>query len=173
MQSQFYGDHDRHGNPIPGENTSVKEWEDQNYLMSGSLLSRSCQSTLELAGYDTPLQEHGFEFGKCMGLAMQVQADLQPFIHLNQYPPGTPFSLTSAPIILHLQNDSSLLDYIQANGHISVENLDYKKVKYKIYIFGIYNYIYFFRFIPSYPKAMRLRKPGFSYILTRQRRKNV
>lgn len=128
MQSQFYGDHDRHGNSIPGENATVEEWEQQNFLMSGSLLSRSCQSTLELAGYDIQLQDHGFELGKCMGLAMQVQADLQPFVNLSQYPPGTAFSLTSSPVILHLQNDPSLLDYIRANGHVSVENLDFKKI---------------------------------------------
>lgn len=128
MQSQFYGDNDRHGNAIPGENTSIEEWEEQNFLMAGSLLARSCQSTLELASYDEAMQQHAFEFGKNMGLAMQVQADLEPFTGLNSYPPGSIFSLTSAPVMLHLRNDPSLFDYIRANGLVSVENLDFKKI---------------------------------------------
>lgn len=58
---------------------------------------------------------------------LQVYSDLQPFTDLYRHPPGTAIDLTSAPVILHLLHDHSLLDYVAAAGN-SMENCDFKKV---------------------------------------------
>ncbi|XP_064473713.1 all trans-polyprenyl-diphosphate synthase PDSS2-like [Ornithodoros turicata] len=127
MQSEFIGDHDQQGHPIPYPGMTIQNWEEKNYLSTGSLMSNSCQATLELAGHEEKFQELGFEFGKSIGLAWQVHSDLQPFVDTYRNPPGLPFSLMSAPVILQLENDSSLLkeiNYCRDN----LEKLDYLKL---------------------------------------------
>lgn len=39
---------------------------------SGSLMAKSCQATLVLAGHSEEMQSKGFEFGKQIALAWQV-----------------------------------------------------------------------------------------------------
>lgn len=56
----------------------------------------------------------------------QACLDLEPFTG-NQYVPGAMFSLTSAPVMFHLESDSSLLKEID-KGLESVQNVDYAKV---------------------------------------------
>lgn len=60
-------------------------------------------------------------------VSLQAYSDLQPFTDLYRHPPGTAIDLTSAPVILHLQHDLSLLDLVNAAGR-SMENCDFKKV---------------------------------------------
>lgn len=127
MQSEFLGDHDQQGNPIPVAGMTIGHWEEKHYLSTGSLMSNSCQATLELASHDDQLQELGFEFGKSIGLAWQVHSDLQPFVDTYRHPPGIPFVLTSAPVVLHLENDASLVEEIRRHTS-NVEKLDYLKL---------------------------------------------
>lgn len=127
MQSEFLGDHDQHGNPIPTLGMTIGHWEEKHYLSTGSLMSNSCQATLELANHDDQLQELGFEFGKSIGLAWQVHSDLQPFVDTYRHPPGIPFVLTSAPVVLHLENDASLVEEIRRHTS-NAEKLDYLKL---------------------------------------------
>lgn len=58
---------------------------------------------------------------------LQSYSDLQPFTDLYRHPPGTAFDLTSAPVILHLQKDLSLLEVVEAAGDC-MDNCDYKIV---------------------------------------------
>lgn len=127
MQSEFVGDHDLQGNPIPSKGINIRHWEEKNYLSTGSLMSNSCQATLELANHNNQFQELGFEFGKSIGLAWQVHSDLQPFVDTYRHPPGVPFVLTSAPVVLHLESDPSLVGEIQRHRD-DVEKLDYLKL---------------------------------------------
>lgn len=60
-------------------------------------------------------------------LHFQAYSDLQPFTDLYRHPPGTAIDLTSAPVILHLLRDLSLLEDVTAAGD-SMENCDFKKV---------------------------------------------
>ncbi|KAH7947225.1 hypothetical protein HPB52_008491 [Rhipicephalus sanguineus] len=126
MQSEFLGDHDLQGSPIPSPGMGIAQWEEKNYLSTGSLMSNSCQATLELASHEQDFQELGFEFGKSIGLAWQVHSDLQPFVDTYRHPPGMPFVLTSAPVVLHLESDPSLLEEIRSHRD-NVEKLDYLK----------------------------------------------
>uniref|UniRef100_A0A0P4WB96 Decaprenyl-diphosphate synthase subunit 2 n=1 Tax=Scylla olivacea TaxID=85551 RepID=A0A0P4WB96_SCYOL len=127
MEAEFIGDRDNQGNPIPNETITMQDWNEKNFLAAGSLMAKSCQATLLLAGHSEAMQKKGFEFGKEIALAWQVYSDLQPFTDLYRHPPGTAIDLTSAPVILHLLHDHSLLDYVTAAGN-SMENCDFKKI---------------------------------------------
>lgn len=126
-EAEFIGVRDDQGNQIPDATMTMLEWEKKNFLAAGSLLAKSCQATLVLAGHSDELQQKAFEFGKQIAFAWQAYSDLQPFTDLYCYPPGTTIDLTSAPVILHLQSDPSLLRLISAAGD-SMEHRDFKKI---------------------------------------------
>lgn len=75
----------------------------------GSLLGKSCQGTLKLAGHSEDLQQKGYLFGKHLALAWQACLDREPFS------PGSSgqFSLVSAPVLFGLQHDPSLYSLIE------------------------------------------------------------
>jgi len=74
-ESEFFGRRDKQNNilPLPPAGRSAKDdWTQYHELASGSLLGKSCQGTLKLAGHSTALQEKGYDFGKHLALAWQV-----------------------------------------------------------------------------------------------------
>ncbi|XP_076046748.1 all trans-polyprenyl-diphosphate synthase PDSS2-like [Oratosquilla oratoria] len=127
MEAEFMGDRDNQGNPVPLPSITIKEWEEKNYMAAGSLMAKSCQATMVLSGHDTEMQSKGFNFGKNIALAWQAHSELQPFTDLYRHPPGMAFDLTSAPVILHLLKDPSIMDIISPMRE-SVENCDFKKL---------------------------------------------
>ncbi|KAL9700960.1 hypothetical protein quinque_004401 [Culex quinquefasciatus] len=103
-----------------------KEWSLRHILGAGSLLGKSCQGALILAGQAVELQKQGYLFGKHLSLAWQACIDLEPFSSPN-LPPGTTFSLVSAPVLFHLEHDPSLYEEIK-KGQQSVDDIDYAKI---------------------------------------------
>jgi len=51
---------------------ALHDWTKRNVLSTGSLLGKSCQGALLLAGHGEQLQKQGFLFGKHLSLAWQV-----------------------------------------------------------------------------------------------------
>uniref|UniRef100_A0A1Q3FCN9 Putative geranylgeranyl pyrophosphate synthase/polyprenyl synthetase n=1 Tax=Culex tarsalis TaxID=7177 RepID=A0A1Q3FCN9_CULTA len=103
-----------------------KEWSLRHILGAGSLLGKSCQGALILAGQPVELQKQGYLFGKHLSLAWQACIDLEPFSSPN-LAPGTTFSLVSAPVLFHLEHDPSLYEDIK-KGQQSVDDIDYAKI---------------------------------------------
>lgn len=103
-----------------------KEWALRHILSAGSLLGKSCQGALKLAGHPEAIQKSGYLFGKHLSLAWQACLDLEPFQN-NTLPLGGTFSLVSAPVLFHLDYDPSLYAEIQ-KGYVSIESIDYEKV---------------------------------------------
>nr|CAD7396871.1 unnamed protein product [Timema poppensis] len=128
-EGEFVGRRDKQNNPLPSfqESSALEEWTQRNVLSAGSLLGKSCQGTLKLAGHGAELQDQGYKFGKHLALAWQACLDLEPFTVGSHYMPGTPFSLTSAPVMFHLEHDPSLFVEID-KGLESVHNVDYSKI---------------------------------------------
>lgn len=127
-EAEFMGEHDVQGASVPSANAAtIDDWTARNFLATGSLMARSCQSALELAGHDRSMQEQAFTFGREIALAWQVHLELQPFVDLQRYPIGTPFDLTSAPVIFCLQDHDSLLAEILQHKH-NLEKANYKKI---------------------------------------------
>ncbi|KAL1131881.1 hypothetical protein AAG570_011492 [Ranatra chinensis] len=126
-EGEFLGRRDKQNNPLPEFGVdALADWTYRNVLSAGSLLGKSCQGTLKLAGHGKQIQEKGYKFGKHLALAWQACLDLEPFVGAN-YSEGTMFNLTSAPVMFHLEQDSSLLIEID-KGLEAVENIDYAKV---------------------------------------------
>ena len=103
-----------------------REWTFRHTLLSGSLLGKSCQGTLKLAGQPMELERQGYLFGKHLALAWQASMDLEPFHHPD-HAFGTAFSLISAPVLYHLEYDPTLYEEIK-RGKISVANIDFSKI---------------------------------------------
>ncbi|VEN51258.1 unnamed protein product [Callosobruchus maculatus] len=103
------------------------EWTVRHILNAGSLLGKSCQGTLKLAGHPEELQRQGYLFGKHLALAWQAYLDREPFT------PGSfgPFSLISAPVLFALQHDPSLYDLIE-KGLDNIEDVDYEQVRERV-----------------------------------------
>ena len=76
MQAEFLGEHDKQGNALPIHGMSISTWEEKNYLSAGSLIANSCKSTLELAGHSHEMQSKGYELGKNIAFAWQVNISL-------------------------------------------------------------------------------------------------
>ncbi|XP_055706743.1 all trans-polyprenyl-diphosphate synthase PDSS2 [Phlebotomus papatasi] len=103
-----------------------REWVVRHILSAGSLLGKSCQGALKLAGQPEGLQHQGYLFGKHLALAWQACLDLEPF-QTSTLPLETTFSLVSAPVLFHLDYDPSLYEEI-LKGRENVEVIDYAKV---------------------------------------------
>lgn len=77
-QAAFVARRDNQNFPIPSippkdrTDYALKEWTFLNVYGAASLLGRSCQATLKLAGHSKELQEEGYKFGKHLALAWQV-----------------------------------------------------------------------------------------------------
>lgn len=103
-----------------------REWTFRHILSSASLLGKSCQGTLMLAGHSQSIQKQGYLFGKHLALAWQANMDLEPFRRRN-FPSSSSLSLISAPVLYHLEYDPSLYSDIQ-KGLKSVEYIDFHKL---------------------------------------------
>lgn len=145
-EAEFIGPRDQQNNALPAKPCTDKtdignvneldphidyalgnaklEWTLRNILYSGSLLGKSCQGTINLAGHPIELQEVGYKFGKHLALAWQASVDQEPFIGKN----GGPFNLISAPVLFHLQYDPDMYEEIE-KGFESIENIDYEKLR--------------------------------------------
>lgn len=147
-EAEFVGPRDKQNNPLPAQpktNTNYKqytntnldpllvsealgnaeaEWTLRHILNAGSLLGKSCQGALKLAGHPTYLQEQGYLFGKHLALAWQACLDREPF-H-----PGSSgsFSLVSAPVMFTLQHEPSLYKEIE-KGQDTVDDVDYELLR--------------------------------------------
>uniref|UniRef100_T1JCC4 Decaprenyl-diphosphate synthase subunit 2 n=1 Tax=Strigamia maritima TaxID=126957 RepID=T1JCC4_STRMM len=127
-QAEFIGNHDIHGNGASIAGMTVADWEEKNYLLSASLLAQSCQAALVLAKHDEKLQKNAFEFGKNVALAWQIYSELLQYTDTTKHPTGTPLDLTGLPVLMHIKDDSELLNYITSYKN-NLENVDFKLVR--------------------------------------------
>lgn len=105
--------------------TPESEWELRHTLANGTLLGKSCQSALLLAKHSVERQRYAYFFGKHLALAMQAIIDLQPY--KNSFGYSQKLSLISAPVLFHLDYESSLFDEIR-KGYDSVDNIDLHRI---------------------------------------------
>lgn len=110
--------------------TPDSEWMLRHYLSAASLLGKGCKGALILAQLPETMQMNGFRFGLHISLAWQASLDLDVF-QSSTLPPGTSFSLISAPVLFHLNHDPSAYEEIK-KGYVSVENIDYTKLHHDI-----------------------------------------
>jgi len=149
-EAEFVGPRDAQNNPLPAKpKTKTKkftilegidpivvtdalgdpraEWTLRNVLNAGSLLGKSCQGTLKLAGHPQNLQEKGYLFGKHLALAWQACLERELFA------PGTSgvFSLVSAPVLFQLHSEPELYAEIE-KGRDCVDNVDFELIRNRV-----------------------------------------
>lgn len=100
MSAEFTQLRDRNGNTLLPEGVSFADWERQTFLQSGSLLSRSCEAVIELAGHEDHIKHAASKFGENVAYARQMHEDLLPFMNLNLEANGI---MSSAPLIKYAE----------------------------------------------------------------------
>jgi decaprenyl-diphosphate synthase subunit 2 len=106
--------------------SAEREWQLRHTLGGGTLLGKSCQAALILAKHSEEKQKEVYFMGKHMYLAYRAAKDLSIF-RSTELPSSGKFSLVSAPILYHIEEDPSLYDEIK-KGMESIENVDFSKV---------------------------------------------
>jgi decaprenyl-diphosphate synthase subunit 2 len=71
-EAEFIGERDKQNMPLPSPGLTEEDWTMRNVLSAGSLLGKSCEGTLKLAGHRDELQKSGYRFGQHLALAWQV-----------------------------------------------------------------------------------------------------
>lgn len=113
MEAEFTPLKDNEGNPVLTPQTNFLDWQTQTFLSSGSLLAKSCQSAMKLAGHNEEFQKAAFQFGKCMAFARQLIEDIKPFHDSDE--DSQQISLTSAPIIEYISQSPDNYENIMKN----------------------------------------------------------
>lgn len=130
-QAEFLGLQDPQGRLVPtAASLSAEWWRTRATLGSGGLLASGCQGAMLLAGAEE-LEEPARQLGLHLALALRAHDERQTFTTSGGRGGGAPFCLASAPVLLHLQSDPSLLEYIQGfQGDLST--MDYRRVYDKV-----------------------------------------
>ena len=81
-----------------------------------------------LAKLPDEVTDRSERIGRNLAVSLQAFIELQPFLEENHF--DSDLSLGSAPVLFHLQNDSTLLEYI-GTCEGDIDNLNLKKVTYK------------------------------------------
>lgn len=130
FQAEFVSRRDHQNFPVPSippvdrEGYALKEWTLLNVYGAGSLLGKSCQGTLKLAGHSEEMQRKGYQFGEHLALAWQASLDLGLCVNRDK---GILRNLCAAPIMFHVEHDPTILTELD-KGLRSVENVDCSKV---------------------------------------------
>lgn len=99
MTAQFTNYTDRDGKEtIPQTSQGFSDWLKQTYFSFGSLLAKSCQSAMRLAGHSDQFKKMAFAFGENVSYAEQLAKDIQTFTNYDEL---SALSLTSAPVLLY------------------------------------------------------------------------
>lgn len=106
--------------------TAENEWKLRHTLGGASRLGKSCQAALILAKHDEEKQKEIYFMGKHMYLSYRAAKDLSIF-RSNELPSSGKFSLVSAPLLFHLEEDPSLYQEIR-KGFEAIENIDFVKL---------------------------------------------
>ncbi|XP_077300289.1 all trans-polyprenyl-diphosphate synthase PDSS2-like [Arctopsyche grandis] len=102
----------------------VREWTMRTILGGGTLLGRSCEGTVHLAGHDQEFQNNGFVFGCHASLVWQASADINTF----NSTASEAFSLVSAPVLFGLYHNPSLYDLIKP-GFNDEESVEFDQIR--------------------------------------------
>ncbi|CAH1227607.1 PDSS2 [Branchiostoma lanceolatum] len=132
MEGSFLLEQDNQGVTfLPDKDWAIKDWTNHTFLCSASLIAKSCQAAMMLAGHRLDIQKKAYNYGKHMGLAHRLHADLLPFSDTSD--PNMPFALTSAPLVLHMEHAgrAAVTDKITQVSDKSMK-VDYKQLRLEV-----------------------------------------
>jgi len=120
MTAEFTQFSDASGRPkLPESCQGFSDWLSQTYLSFGSLMARSCQSAMILAGHSEKIQSQAFSYGENVTYAQELCRDLLPFLKSDEI---STLRMTSAPVYLYKEKASNeefshLQQLIEAGPH--------------------------------------------------------
>jgi len=127
-RSEFLGKQDPHGRIIPTEDSTVQnDWEERWKLGSGSLLGAGMECAMLVSNQSKDLHKIANDIGVHTALAIQAYDEVKLFTEGLNMGAGLLFSLGSAPVLYHLEEDPQLLSHIHQFKD-DLEQVDYKKV---------------------------------------------
>ncbi|XP_035687165.1 decaprenyl-diphosphate synthase subunit 2-like [Branchiostoma floridae] len=132
MEGSFLLEQDNQGVTfLPDKDWTIKDWTNHSFLCSGSLIAKSCQAAMMLAGHRLDIQKKAYNYGKHMALAHRLHADLLPFSDSSD--PNMPFALTSAPMVLHMEHAgrAAVTDKITQVSDKAMK-VDYKQLRLEV-----------------------------------------
>lgn len=107
--------------------TAENEWKLRHTLQGATLLGKSCQAALVFARHNEEKQKEIYFMGKHMYLAYRAAKDLAIFKTDEILSNNGRFSLVSAPVLYHLEEDPTLYEEIK-KGLESTEAVDFSKI---------------------------------------------
>ena len=105
----------------------IDSWVTKARLGSGSLLAAGCHGVMLLAGHDEEKQTIARDLGHSLALAIRAHDEKIMFTEEGGVTSGASFCLSSLPVLLHLQNDPELLEYIRGFSD-DLSQVNYRKV---------------------------------------------
>ena len=138
-QAEFLGQQDLQGRAVPNKDgLGLDTWETRARLGSGSLLAAGkhinvnsrnicnidhasytcysgCHGEMLLAGHDEATQQTARDLGHSLALAVRAHDEKLVFSEEGGVTAGAPFSLATLPVLLHLQQDSTLLEHFASH----------------------------------------------------------
>ncbi|KAL7052048.1 hypothetical protein ACKWTF_004737 [Chironomus riparius] len=106
--------------------TAENEWKLRHSLGGATRLGKSLKAALILGNHSKEKQKEIYFMGKHMYLSYRAAKDLNIF-RSDELPTSGKFSLVSAPLLFHLEEDPSLYEEIK-KGSESIENIDFGKI---------------------------------------------
>jgi len=106
--------------------SAENEWKLRHTLDGASRLGKSCQAALILGNHNEEKQNEIYFMGKHMYLSYRAAKDLSIF-RSSKLPSSGKFSLVSAPLLFHLEEDPSLYEEIR-KGLETVNNINFAKI---------------------------------------------
>jgi len=105
-------------------------WEKQVFLASGSLLAKSCQCAIMLAGHSQDMQTQAYDFGKNMAFSYQIRKDLDAL----QGKRNKTLTITSVPAILYILSHPADHEFKQL---LSDTSINHDQIKSKLTSAGV------------------------------------
>ncbi len=75
MCAEFSEFRDFEGKDHLPDDATLEDWKDQTFLVSGSLMAKSCRAAMMLGNHDVEVQRQAYNFGMHVALAHQVRQD--------------------------------------------------------------------------------------------------
>lgn len=96
MEADYTAFIDKRGEPVMPERAAYSDWLIKTYLEGGSLLAKSCQAALKLAGHGPYMQLLAHDFGLNVAYVQEMDAE----IHMYTSEDETRVSVATAPVLL-------------------------------------------------------------------------
>jgi len=127
-QAEFLGQRDPQGRVVPSrDQLGIDSWATKARLGSGSLLAAGCHGVMLLAGHEEEKQNIARDLGHSLALAIRAHDEKIMFTEEGGVTSGASFCLSSLPVLLHLQTDPELLEYIRGHSE-DLSQVNYRRV---------------------------------------------